>query len=251
MFNISGYQWLIVGLAALLIGVSKTGIPGIGILAVLLMAMVIPARLSVGIILPMLIVGDVFAVSYYRRHAVWPHLVRIIPWAAAGIIIGWKAMNKVNDRQLGFLIGLIVLGMLVLNHWRNYRTKDELSIPTQWWFAAIIGLLAGITTMMANAAGPIMIIYLMAMRLPKNEFLGTGAWYFLLLNCFKVPFNTDLGLINGRSLVLNLVSLPMIVLGAVSGVPLARVIPEKMFGVLVQLLALAAALKLLIANHPF
>jgi uncharacterized protein len=245
MFNFSASDWIIIGIAALLIGISKTGIPGLGILAIPLVAWVIPAKASTGVILPMLIVGDIFAVRYYRRHAVWPHLIRLIPWAMTGIIIGYLIMEKINDHQLRPMIGIVVLTMLVVNYWRNYRMKEEITIPTQWWFAALFGLLAGITTMMANAAGPILAIYLLAMQLPKNEFLGTGAWYFLLLNCFKVPFSANLGLINPFSLSLNMINLPFIILGAFLGIWMVKFIPEKTFALAVQILAALAAIKLL------
>ena len=233
-------------LASLLIGISKTGIPGLGILAILLVAQVIPAKASTGVILPMLIVGDIFAVAYYKRHAVWSHLYRLFPWAMAGIVGGYLIMDKISDRQLKPLIGIIVLSLLILNYFRNRRPDADLHIPTDWRFAAVLGLLAGMTTMLANAAGPIMIIYLLAMRLPRQEFLGTGAWYFFLMNLFKVPFSANLGLINPQSLMLNLVNLPLLAIGALLGVYLLRILPEKQFAILVQILALAAALRLII-----
>ncbi len=245
MANFGAFEWIIVGIASLLIGISKTGVPGLGILAIPLVAWVIPAKASTGVILPMLIVGDIFAVKYYRRHAVWPHLIRLIPWAVTGIIIGFLIMGKIKDHQLRPIIGITVLVMLIVNYWRNIRMKGDISIPTQWWFAALFGLLAGITTMMANAAGPILAIYLLAMQLPKNEFLGTGAWYYLLLNCFKVPFSANLGLINENSLFLNLVNLPFIIGGALLGIYLVKFIPEKTFIAVVQILAALAAIKLL------
>ncbi len=245
MFHLTNSDWVIIGIASLLIGISKTGLPGLGILAIPLVAWVLPAKASTGVILPMLIIGDIFAVRYYRRHAVWSHLVRLIPWAVTGIIIGYIIMGKINDHQLRPIIGIVVLTMLMVNYWRNFRMKGEITIPTQWWFAAIFGLLAGITTMMANAAGPILAIYLLAMQLPKNEFLGTGAWYFLLLNCFKVPFSMNLGLINPYSLKLNLFNLPLIILGAFLGIRIVKLIPEKTFSLVIQILAALAAIKLL------
>lgn len=246
MTALSPSAWAVMALAAFGIGLSKTGIPGIGILSILMTAAVIPAKASTGLILPMLILGDLFAVAFYRRHAVWSHLVRLIPCAIAGVIIGWWALDRVNDRQLRPLIGAIVLAMLALNWWRMRRMGDEIRVPQGWWFPVLMGLTAGITTMMANAAGPIMVIYLLAMRLPKTEFIGTGAWYFMLVNAFKVPFSASLTLINMNSLRFNLVLAPLVVLGALAGVRLARHIPEKIFNDVVQILAVAAAAYLLI-----
>ncbi|MCM8769962.1 MAG: sulfite exporter TauE/SafE family protein, partial [Candidatus Omnitrophica bacterium] len=161
----------------------------------------------------------------------------------AGVVVGYLAMGKISDQQLKPLIGTIVLAMLAINYWQN--KKSEQSIPTGRWFAAAMGLAAGITTMMANAAGPVLVIYLLAMRLPKIEFVGTAAWYFFLLNWFKVPFSTSLGFINRESLMLNLLVLPAIALGAVLGIVVLNRLPEKIFTATVQSLAALAAIKLI------
>ncbi|MCM8818080.1 MAG: sulfite exporter TauE/SafE family protein [Candidatus Omnitrophica bacterium] len=227
---------------AFLIGVSKTGIPGVGILAIPLTAMILPAKASTGIILPMLIMGDIFAVSYYRKKAIWKYIFRLLPFATFGIIIGYFLMQKINDQQLSKFIGIIIITILFLN-W--YWNKKEIKIPESIYFAPLMGLFAGITTMMANAAGPILIIYLLAMKLPKTEFVGTGAWYFFILNWFKVPFSTKLGLINIYSLKLNFLLIPGITLGALLGIIFLKKIPQKIFNNLVQILAFISALKLI------
>jgi len=247
MAELSGIQWAVMVLSALLIGIAKTGVPGVGIIAIPLLASVLPARQSTGFVLPMLIMADVIAVVYYRRQAVWPHLVRLIPWAATGIIIGWWMMGRISDQQLQPFIGIIILTLMGLTVWRRSRAKDGDNVPSQWWFAAGLGLLAGITTMLANAAGPIMVIYLVAMRLPKVEFISTGAWYFFLLNCFKVPFSAGLGLITVESLKINLVLLPAIVLGALAGIFVLHRIPQRWFIATVETLAALAAVKLLLS----
>jgi len=246
MTDISWWGWIVLGVSAFFIGLSKTGLPGVGILAIITVATVIPARASTGLILPMLIVGDVFAVSYYHRHAVWAHLFKLLPYAVLGILAGYLAMGHVNDVQLRRIMGGIVIVLLALNYWRNRHLADDAPVPTAWWFPAILGFLAGVTTMMANAAGPIMTIYLLAMRLPKEEFVGTGAWYFFMVNCFKVPFSAHLGLITLTSLKFNLLLSPFIVVGAVAGIAVIKRIPGKFFNEIVQWLALAGAIKLLI-----
>jgi uncharacterized membrane protein YfcA len=245
MYNLSFMQWAAAIASALIFGLSKTALPGLGILAVPLMANVFPARISTGIVLPMLIFADAFAVIYYRRRAVWTHLISLIPWAAAGITCGYLIMSKIEDQQLKPIIGAITLIMLGINFWREkYSTQRD--IPNGWSFACLMGLAAGITTMLANAAGPIMIIYLLAMRLPKMEFIGTGAWYFFLLNWFKVPFSLNLGLINSGSLSFNLLLFPVVAAGAVIGIVILKRIPEKRFIQAAQILALLAALNLMV-----
>lgn len=243
--DLSVIQWLVTAISAVMIGMAKTGLPGVGILCVPLMASIMPAKASTGIVLPMLIFADIFAVAYYHRHAVWSHLLRLMPWALAGIIIGFLIMGRINDAQLKPVIGVIVFVMLGLNYVRDRINGENANVPTQWWFAAALGLVAGITTMLANAAGPIMIIYLLAMRLEKNEFIGTGAWYSLILNCVKVPFSMHLGLITAASAKFNLLLFPCVLIGVVAGILLLNKIPQKTFTFTVQLLALLAALNML------
>jgi len=227
----------------MLIGVSKTGIPGLGILAVVLLLEVMPAKASVGFMLPLLIMGDIFAVSYYHRHAVWRHLLRLFPWGVVGVLIGYAALGRVTNQQLRPIIGGIVITLLALDFWR--RRKGEAAVPTQWWFAAGIGVLAGVTTMLANAAGPLIIIYFLAMRLDKMEFIGTGAWYFFCLNCFKVPFFWDRGMITLDSLKADVMLLPAIAVGALAGIFVLKRIPQKWFAAVAKALAFAAAIRLL------
>jgi uncharacterized membrane protein YfcA len=242
-------QWSILGGAALLLGISKTGLPGVSILGIIMAALVIPPKQSTGLILPMLIVGDIFAVAYYRRHAVWKHLVRLIPFSFTGVVLGAVAMNHVTNEQLRPIIGGIVLVMLVLSY-LHHRNPDA-QVPDGWWFPAMMGLVGGITTMMANAAGPIMVIFLLAMRLPRIEFLGTGAWYFMLVNCFKVPFSSGLALITLDSLKLNLALAPLVVIGALLGVRLVKHVPQKAFDLIVQILAAVGAIDLIVQPWLF
>lgn len=239
-------SYIIIAISAFLTGLSKTGLAGIGILVVPLLATAVDAKQSVGLLLPMLIFADVFAVIYYRRDAVWWHLVRLLPWAVIGVIAGYLALDRVNSKELEPIIGIIVLSLLSLNWLKNRRKDFFENIPSSWLFACFMGLLAGFLTMLANAAGPVMIIYLLAMGLPKHEFIGTRAWYFLIMNCFKVPFSADLGLINEKTLAIDLMMLPLILLGAFCGVFILNKIPQRTFEIVVQILATAAAIKLLL-----
>ena len=245
MFDLNVTGWLVVGFCAFVVGVSKTGIPGLGILHVPLMAMVLPARQSTGILLGMLILGDLFAAGYYRRSAEWKHVVRLLPPALIGIVAGWQMMDLVTDKQLQPIIGIIVLAMLGLHYARAHWWGQDAPIPTHPWFALTLGFTAGVTTMMANAAGPVMVVYLLAMRLPKIAFVGTSAWFFFVVNWLKVPFSVHLTLISADSIKLNLLMLPLIALGSGAGIVFLRRIPQKAFNSLIQILAAAAALKLL------
>jgi len=239
------FGWVVIAVCAVMVGTTKTGMPGLGILIVPLMALVLPTRQSTGILLGILILADLFAVTYHRHNARWGHVLHLLPAAFAGIVAGYFGLKFVNDQQLKPVIGGIVLIMLGVNYWRKRVKGEDAPVPTQWWFAATLGFMAGVTTMMANAAGPVMIIYLLAMRLPKVEFVGTGAWFFFVVNWLKVPFSASLDLMTAESVKLNLMMLPFIAVGAVVGIFLLKYIPQKAFNAVVQILAAAAAIKLL------
>lgn len=245
MLELDLVSWAVVALCAVMVGVAKTGIPGVGILVVPLMAGVLPARSSVGVLLGILILADLFAAGYYRRHARWGHMFRLLPAALVGVVAGYFGLKLVSDEQLKPIIGGVVLAMLAVNYWRSRTGGENTPIPTQWWFMAGIGFLAGVTTMMANAAGPVMIIYLLAMRLPKVEFVGTAAWFFFIINWVKVPFSANLELMTAESVKLDLMMLPFIAAGAIAGILALKRIPQKAFKVVVQILAVAASIKLL------
>jgi uncharacterized protein len=244
VFALATGKWVLAAVTALCVGVAKTGVPALGILLAPLFAEILPARVSTGALLPLLILADAFAVFFWRRHGSWKHLVRLLPWALAGIVAGYFALGRINDQQMRYVMGAIVLIMLGVHVYREYVLGKDAPIPTSWWFAAIAGFLAGATTMIANAAGPVTMIYLLSMRLPKDEFIGTSAWFFFILNWSKVPFSLSLGLINPDSLTFNAILAPAVVAGAIGGLFLAKRIPEKIFMIVIQVLTLASAVKM-------
>ncbi|MEI8342166.1 MAG: sulfite exporter TauE/SafE family protein, partial [Verrucomicrobiota bacterium] len=203
-------QWLMALLGALCIGLSKSGLPGIGMVTILLMAEVMPARESTGTVLPLLICGDVFAVLVFQKHAHWQQIRRVLPPALVGIVAGYFLMQRIPGQVFKPVIGWIVLLLALLQFWRKRNPGTFQHIPHTRGFAWLMGGASGVTTMMANAAGPVMTIYLLAVSLPKMEFVGTAAWFFLIINLFKVPFSAHLGLINGSSLTFDLALAPFV-----------------------------------------
>jgi uncharacterized membrane protein YfcA len=171
-------------------------------------------------------------------------LWKLFPWTALGVFLGFLAMGRIDNQQAGLLIGVIVLGLVVLHLVRKSRQKSD-EPEHAAWFAPTIGVLAGFTTLVANAAGPLMAIYLLAMRLPKMEYMGTGAWYFLLMNLFKVPFMMNLGLVDAASFQGNLLLLPAVLAGTIIGRIVLKKIDQKLFETLALVLALAAGINLL------
>ncbi len=240
------WQWALLVVSAVCFGFSKTGIPGISILSVGLLANLLPAKQATGVVLPLLIFADLFAYVIYRKNLEWRRVGRLLPWAGGGLVLGWLVLRHVTDRGAARLIGAIIAVMLVLHLWRRWRNPDQVAAHAPVWFGPAMGLFAGLTTMVANAAGPVMALYLLAMRLPKLEFLGTGAAFFLLINWIKVPFMVQLGLINGPSLALNLWLLPAVAVGALLGRPVVERVNQKIFENLVLALAAVATVKLLV-----
>jgi len=256
VFAFSEWRFLLGFLAAFLIGVSKTGVPGIGILVVPLLATAFGGRASVGTMLPMLIVGDIFAVRWYRQHTQWKRLVELIPWVLVGMAIGavvlWRLGEMHTSRDvLEPIIGSLVLVMLAI-HLLRQRWGERLS-PHSPVGIASTGTAAGFATTVSNAAGPIMGIYLTSLRLPKEQFMGTSAWYYFAVNLSKLPVFVVLSLINPekpiitvRSLLFNVTAIPVIVAGVYVGRWLLPRIPQKLFDEVVLILAAVAAARLII-----
>lgn len=207
---------------------------------------IFPAKDSVGILLPMLVMGDLFAVIFYRRNVVWKYLISLIPWVLIGILCGYFVLDFVDDDQLKPIIGVIVLSMIALHVWREkLGERFNEMLPRSIWFTLLMGILGGFTTMIGNAAGGVMAIYLLVKGLPKTEFVGTGAWFFLFVNLIKVPFYIHLGLITMTSFTFNLWMFPAILAGAFIGVKILPYIPERIFQILVLGFAALGGIRLL------
>ncbi|MCF6321515.1 MAG: sulfite exporter TauE/SafE family protein [Rhizobiaceae bacterium] len=242
-FELSEIQYLYIGLAALLVGFTKTSVGGVGILAVLLMALAIPGKGSPGVLLPMLVVADIFAVVFYRRECQWGVLVKLVPLTLVGIIIGYFLLDIIPAQVFERIIGVIILIMLVLEFIVSKTGKKKFD---GWPITVLVGIFAGIATMIANAAGPIFGIYLLQMGLAKKEFVGTRSWFFLLLNVFKLPFSANLGLITVETLKLDLMFLPAIVIGAIIGYWVLGLINVSMFKWLIRAASLVACIRLIL-----
>lgn len=238
-------QWASALGAAVCIGLSKTGFGGVSMVAILLMANVLPVRESTGVVLPLLIVADVFAVQAFRRFTVWRHLGRMAVPALAGIVTGWWLMGKIPAEVFGPVIGWTVVGLLAITVAQKFLGRLPGVFAEHPTFAWPVGWLAGVTTMLANAAGAVMTVYLLACRLPKMEFVGTAAWFFLVINVVKVPFSASLGLITPSSLLLNLCLVPGVIAGVFAGKALLGKINQPVFEALMILFSLAGAVRLI------
>jgi len=227
--HFSGWGWLAATAGALCIGMNKGGLTGIGILPVLLFAVVFQAKESTGFILPLLIVGDLCAIGVYRRVVIWKVFWLLLPPALVGIVLGYCLMDRISESAFGPLIGWIIIALIALQFLRSALGEKLDHIFESHGFGIGMGVLAGFTTMLANAAGPVSTLYFLSVRLPKWNLIGTSAWFFFVINLCKVPFSAQLGLTNTTSLTLALMLAPLVVVGFLAGKYLAGVMPQKVF----------------------
>jgi uncharacterized protein len=222
--------WLAV--AAALVGVAKTAISGVGAVAVVIFAAVLPARESTGAVLPLLLAGDLVAVAHYRRHADWPVLGRLLLGVLPGMALGAWFLAVVDDAHMRQAIASILLVMSGVQLWQR-RRGPQVATPDghgrTGLVALVMGAVAGFATMTANAAGPVTTIYLIMAGLSMLQLIGTGAWFYLVVNLTKLPVSVGLGLVTPASLRLDLLMVPAMLVGAVLGVLLVRRIDQRQF----------------------
>lgn len=245
MLELSSAEWCWAVAAAAGIGFSKSGFPGFGLFHIIVFARLFEAKTSTGIVLPLLIVGDISAVLAYRQHTRWEHVWKVLPPAVVGIVLGWLVMEHLTNATLQPILGTIVLGLALLQIGRLWRPDLFQHVPHARWFALSIGVLAGVATMLANAAGPIVAIYLLAVQLPKFELVGTSSWFFFIVNVLKIPFSANLGLIDERTLMLNVLLAPAVVIGLLVGRKLVPIVPQKLFDSLLLAFVIIAAMRML------
>jgi len=240
-------QVIVTVACALLVGFTKTGLPTLGIFVAAVMATVFPARESVGLLTPMLIIGDIIAIVYYRKAVIWKHLLTLLPWVYVGLGIGFWVLERIDNRALSVLIGSLVL-LLIAVHLGKGKLERALniSLAQSWMFNGTLGVLAGFTTMVGNAAGSIMSIYLLSKGMNKKTFVGTNAFFFFIINVSKVPFTAYLGLITARSLTLNAWMIPVVLAGAAIGFKVLPLIPQKYFQAIILALAAIGGLHLIL-----
>jgi uncharacterized membrane protein YfcA len=244
---VHGGAWAVLATAAICIGLAKGGLGGFGFVPVLILASIFPPRLSTGVLLVQLISADLMAVRIFHQHANWAQIRRIFPAALCGVVIGWMLMGIISDRTFRPLLGVIILILAVLQLLRRYlgdwieRTRHSHA------FVWSMGGLGGVTTMMANAAGPVMSLYFLALRLPKMELVGTSAWFFLILNVCKTPFSAKLGLMPAWAVTLCVLMCPLIFAGVLSGKWVVKRLPQRVFELLVVIFAIVGGLRLLFA----
>lgn len=249
--QLSPFAWALLALAALLIGVSKTAIPGINTISIAIFAAFLPPKASTAAILLLLIVGDVFALVSYRRHAKWRTLLRLIPAVALGLAAGALFLAFAEDSWVRRVIGAILLLLIAFTLWQRRQqsrgnTREPHHTASGSFSGSGYGTLGGFTTMVANAGGPVMAMYFLSAGFPVKAFLGTAAWFFAVINIVKLPIMAGLGLFTREVLTLNLLLVPLVVIGSLFGRWIASRIQQRTFEYVVVLGTVLGALYLLV-----
>lgn len=246
-------SWILLLLAGALAGLAKTALPGAATLAVALCAAILPARQSTGLMLLLLMTGDLLAVWSYRRDADLAMLRRLVPSVVTGVAAGALALHLASDTAIRRTIGVILLLLIALTLLQRRRCAapgapaaaaghgTASSRPAR----LLYGTLAGLTTMVANAGGPVTSMYFLACRYPVRAFLGTTAWFFLAVNLVKLPFSIAIGLVNPTTLALAAIGAPVVITSALLGRRLAERMSQRLFEPIVIALTVLSALPLL------
>ncbi|MEB8328325.1 sulfite exporter TauE/SafE family protein [Flavobacteriaceae bacterium KMM 6897] len=238
--DVTTTAWILAFTAACVIGLSKAGIKGIAIINVTLMALAFGAKESTGLLVPLLVVGDIYAVIHYHKHTQWRYIIRLLPWMIIGVVIGVFIGKDLPPKLFKIGMAVIIIGSVLMMYW--WDQKKSKTVPSHWAFGGFIGILAGFTTMIGNLAGAFSNIFFLAMRLPKNEFIGTAAWLFFIVNLFKLPIHIFVWeTITLETLSINLKLLPGILLGLFVGIRLVKIIKDEFYRKMILILTAIGA----------
>ncbi|WP_168203324.1 sulfite exporter TauE/SafE family protein [Oceanispirochaeta crateris] len=241
---LSWQDWIILSLCALTIGGNKAGLRGINIIVIPIFASYFGGKASSSTVLPLLILGDIFSVIIYRKNIKWSYLKQLLPSTLAGLAGGMLLGQLFSDRSFIYVMSFFILFCLILMVYKEFSSKT-LILPDHWAAHSIAGFTGGFSSMVGNAAGPIMSLYLLSMNLPKMVFIGTGAVFFFIVNLLKIPVHLFIWKsMSLETLKISLILSPFILLGLFLGLKLVRIIPEKPFRLFIILGTLLGTVKL-------
>jgi uncharacterized membrane protein YfcA len=245
-YSFTVWQWALLMASSIIFGISKTGFSNISIVGVPLIALVFGGKESTGVLLPLICFADLFAVTYYRHHAEWKYIWRLVPWALLGFTAALITDRFVSSsRGFKILIGICIIAGLIVMIWNERRSQGKAMPPSGMWFSATFGVIGGFATLIGNAAGPIMSVFLLSVRLPKESFVGTAAWFFLIVNYLKLPLQIFIWHnISLNTLVFDLTMIPFLLLGVWLGIVLVKKVSDRQYRAAVYALTVVSAVLL-------
>ena len=250
-YDLVPWQWAAWIFLGLCIGLTKTGFSGMTAIIVPIIALIFDPKESTGINLPLLCFADIIAVAYFHSHAEWKYIWKLLPWSLAGFGAAILVDRLIPVQAFRYLMGGSILAGLAVMIWNDMRGKEK-PPPSAWWFSALFGIAGGFCTMIGNVAGAIMAVFLLSMRLPKNSYVGTTAWFFLIINYLKLPIQIFFwNNITAKSLLFDVTLVPVILIGAVLGVYLIKIIPEPVYRKTIVILTCVSAVLLFVDFSKF
>ncbi|MCL2094049.1 MAG: sulfite exporter TauE/SafE family protein [Treponema sp.] len=250
-YNLLPWQWVVWIALGLAIGLTKAGFAGFAGVIIPVIALIFGARESTGLVLPLLLFADILAVIYYHSHAEWRYIIRLVPWSFLGFGVAIVIDHLIPVQAFRLVMGGTIMAGLLVMIWSDFLGKEK-APPTAWWFSALFGIAGGFATTFGNVAGPILAVYLLSMRLPKNSFVGTTAWFLLIINLSKLPIQGFLWHnISVQSLLFNLTLVPVIILGVLMGIVLIKKIPEGAYRKVIMALTLVSTILLFVDFSRF
>jgi len=239
--NLSLFNWVILITCGLLLGIRKSGIAGSSLVVVPIMANVFGGKASTGIVLPMLLIADVFAVSYYYRYVKWRYILKLMPWTILGIFLALFCGNNISNEIFQKVMATTIFCAIFFMILRELNKRGR-PFPNYWWIAMIFGIIGGFASMIGNVAGSIMATYLLSLNLPKYNFISTESWFFFSVNLLKIPLHIFIWeTISLRTLTINIIIAPVIIFGVFIGIKIVKKIPERMYRVLIIAITLLSA----------
>lgn len=244
----SPQAWSLYLICAVLIGMSKTGIQNIGTVSVPFFALLFGAKYSTGIVLIMLCMADLIAVIYYRKSLIWSEVTKLLPSALVGLLVGLALGNSIDDRIFKLAMGICILVGVGIMLWSSRQTKESTEeLVAKKWYSPLFGFIVGFSTMIGNAAGPALSVYLLTKRMSKLTFVATGSWFIMILNYIKIPLQAFVWQnLTIAGLLINVVAIPFILLGGLVGIKLVQVLKEQHFRWVIMTLVIFSSLMLII-----
>ena len=244
----SPYGWALYFTCAMLIGISKTGVQNIGTLAVPLFALLFGAKYSTGIVLILLCFADLVAVIYYRKAFLWSEVKKLLPLAVVGLFVGLFLGQYVDDKTFKIFIGIcILIGVIIMIYLNQSSLETQKRLTDKKWYSPLFGFILGFSTMIGNAAGPALSVYMLSKRMDKITFAATSAWFIFILNLSKVPLQIFVWHnISWAGIILNLIAIPFILLGGFLGIKIIKILPEEIFRKVILSLVIIASILLIV-----